>query len=564
MKYRKPAVALLLGVLLTACGKDPAPDIAALERVPADTAYVFANLEPVPEKVTNANLARAASMWQPMAEHFEQTLADAEDVDPAAAETMTRLFKQLGGMESVEAVRQQTGTEPTGTAVMYGLELFPVLDLAVHDQAAADAFIADIAGELSAGSGSASVAGNEVKWLSFPDAPIALYYHVGEQRLTAALLPVVQQDEFLARAFGDQLPEDAISTSELRALNNKHGFEPYGSGYFDLLAGFDQIVSEDTFIGQQARAAAGDDPLFAEPVCQREIRGLLGQAPRLVAGYTAVGVDAIASKAVWLLDQKLVEDLRLIASDAPIGRDPEAPFSMGLALKLGSLRDVVSSRMQAVVDQPFECSELADLNDSARQAVEQMNQPVPPLVGNLKGLQLVLSSIEQTGGPVPVKGQGSMALFIDNPQMIIGMAQGFVPALASMDLKPGGDPQQIPGEMIPIDIGKAFLAASDQAIGLAVGEDQVDGMNALINASGDNDSSLLMAMGLDYEFYTSQLERFADTMIQAGDEVSEEEAAEAREMMKRMSGMSAAFGYTFFTTGINDHGLVFESAQRFD
>jgi len=564
MKHTKPAAALLLGIFLSACGKDTAPDVAALDRVPADSAYVFANLEPLPENVTDANLTRAARIWQPMAEHFEQMLAEAEDVDPAAAETVTALFNKLAEMESGDAVREQTGIEPAGTAVIYGLELFPVLDIAVHDQTAADAFIAEIAGTLSARRGSADVAGNEVQWLSFADAPIAIYYRVGEQRLTVALLPIVEQDDFLARVFGEQLPEDTISTADLRTLNNKHGFEPYGSGYFDLLAGFDQIVGENTFIGEQARAAAGNDPLFAEPACQREIRGLLSQAPRLVAGYTAVDVDEIASKAVWLLDQKLVEDLRPIASGAAIGSDPEAPFSMGLAFNLGSLRNLVSSRMQAVVDQPFECSELQDLNDSARQAVEQMNQPIPPLVGNLKGLRVILSSIEQTDGPVPVKGQGSMALFIDNPQMVIAMAQGFVPALASLDLKPGGDPQQIPAAMIPIDIGKAFLAASDQAIGLAVGEDQVEDMNKLINASGNNDANLLMTTGLDYEFYTSQLEGFADTMIKANDATNQEEAAKAREMMKSMSGIYAELGYIFVTTGINDHGLVFESTQRFD
>jgi hypothetical protein len=53
MNFRQLSITLLSAFLLVACGKKDDPD-APLAFVPADTPYVYANLEPAPEKTVEA------------------------------------------------------------------------------------------------------------------------------------------------------------------------------------------------------------------------------------------------------------------------------------------------------------------------------------------------------------------------------------------------------------------------------------------------------------------------------------------------------------------------------
>ena len=73
---RNPAILLAVGVLLFACSREEELQPSAnplLTLVPADTPYVFANLQAIPDDIMDAWLLRA----EPFLAELQATLSDA-------------------------------------------------------------------------------------------------------------------------------------------------------------------------------------------------------------------------------------------------------------------------------------------------------------------------------------------------------------------------------------------------------------------------------------------------------------------------------------------------------
>ena len=86
-----------------------------------------------------------------------------------------------------------------------------------------------------------------------------------------------------------------------------------------------------------------------------------------------------------------------------------------------------------------------------------------------------------------------------NPQLLVGMAQMFSPAVAEMQLEPGGEPLPVPEGAIPqlqqANL-KAWLAMGENAIGIAIGEENIDALTSAIEATSADD--FLLAGRFDF------------------------------------------------------------------
>ena len=119
-----------------------------LAYVPADTPYVFANLEPTTHEVTDAYLAR----MEPIIANIEQSMIEARreaengevDAEQEAIDLFMAVYDELSGNLNREGL-EAMGLTLEAHHAMYGHGLFPVMRLTLNDPAAFRATIARMA-----------------------------------------------------------------------------------------------------------------------------------------------------------------------------------------------------------------------------------------------------------------------------------------------------------------------------------------------------------------------------------------------------------------------------------
>src|SRR5688572_16138403 len=133
---------LALTVAAAACSKQHpgggGAGLPILRRVPADTPYVLASLEPLPRAYYEKSLADARAQ-------LGGSMAKLRAALPADAGPATRfglaLLEEIGGDLTVAGM-EKNGFRTDARAVIYGLGFLPAFRLEVHDGAAIEALLA--------------------------------------------------------------------------------------------------------------------------------------------------------------------------------------------------------------------------------------------------------------------------------------------------------------------------------------------------------------------------------------------------------------------------------------
>ena len=492
------ALAAALSLTLFACDRrGESPDLAGagnalLDYIPADTPYLAANLEPLPEDVVDAYLQRLQPVFDEMqiqlsAARRELEAGQSEDATTAGPDPAARLalalIRELDGKLS-RAGLSTLGLDVLSHKVMYGLGAFPVLRMGLSDPVALRASIQRVLAD-------AEIKAPEQTYQGVPfwrvaaddpqDAPLGLYIAIMDEHLAVAALPLSTEPELLPAFLGLDKPETTDARLRLAKLNRDHGYTPYGSGILDLHLLADQFLQTDTVTARAMAAAGHYDPASITAECVSEIHEIIGNAPRVTAGTMELSRSAIAY-------QYRIESPTTLAGQLAglVARLPEADalsqrmLDLSFGLRLGAARDFLQEKATAIVDDPYQCEHLQDINSSAEQSLQQLNQPMPPFVNNFRGLRISLSEIMLDQTSIPAAARGHLALHVQQPEMFVGMAQMFLPDLSELALTPGAEPVQLPASLIPVPDLVAFAAMSGEAIGLSVGAGEETSLKAFL------------------------------------------------------------------------------------
>ncbi len=548
-----------------------------LERVPADTPYLFLNTQGMSDELYDSYIQQNAGMIEAMSGLFADMDTEGMDADGQAIMHFAESFyTQLAAIKDSDSLREQTGFSPTDLGVIYGAGVFPAMLVETTDEAKT---VSMINGLLSDEQGNNNTQQVQVDGVSvnknvFAEDHVGFYWQVANGRLSAAILPVQLENDYLSSIFGDARPDNSLSMSQINQMNSNYGFTGYGAGYFDFVKAYDQLVNADTPEGAVVATMAGADDGAAsflnDPACIDETRALLNKAPRMYAGITELTESKVAIRNVFDMDSDVRTGLASVVGNASIGNDPKTPLNFGMNLNLAGLRDFIAEQTSNVMQSPFSCSHLAGLNDAALQMNGGVNQPMLPLIGTINGFRFSLANLNLEGleeaGPEQIAQnlQGHMVVYSEQPSMLIGLGQMTLPFLAGMDLEPGGEPQPLDTSIVPMDIGPAYLATSESAIGLSIGDQQQNSLSGWLNPEADAEP-VLFSFGIDYDLY-AQFMAFALAQEESSaidgeqDPDAAAERARAQAMMEQLQAMYADMGYTFGSVVINDKGMVMDQA----
>jgi hypothetical protein len=481
-----------------------------LSFVPADTPYVVANLDPVPDEVIDTFLERL----QPVLDTMQSQLTSARDKleseqinpDDPGARIAHAVLMELDGKLNRPGL-ESMGFDLRSKRVLYGMGAFPVIRLGLSDSGALRETILRVMSNAQITAPEQQLQGVSYWRLSDGDTGNVsggIYISIQEDHLAMAVFPTVAEAELLPAFLGLEMPQGSDAQARLEKLNNSHGYTGYGSGILDVRKFADQFLSPDT-VAARTLATSGDfDPATITPECIAEFHEIIDNAPRMTMGIRELTESAFAVQYRLETPETLAGQLiglvsRIPGADGLSGRILELAFGM----RFGPVRDFLREKAAAIEADPYQCEYLVELNDGAVQALEQLNQPMPPFLNNFRGVRVSISEIAMGMDSIPENARGFMAVHVEQPQMFVGMAQMFLPDLSELPISPGEPPVRLPETLIPAPGLVAYAAMSDDAIGLALGEGEETGLPAFLGLKAGPEGMFLsasydMAAYLDY------------------------------------------------------------------
>ena len=563
-------LALIAGttLLLSACNQDSSDAVTAvkentnplLAHVPADTAYVFAALEPIPEDITDAYVARFQPVLDVMAEKVVEFKADYDSgayQDKKIAVLATALLDELGGNLSPTGL-ENLGIDLQAHHVFYATGVFPVMRVSLNDPEKLRAAIGRIETKMGFEIPVETLNGANYWRVAEDGTPVGVYIAILDQQLAISAFPVAAEDKLLAAFLGQEMPAQSMaSTNKLAIMNSKKGYTGYGSGILDMQKLSDEMLKPDSathsYLGEDMRSEIAS----LDAVCVAEAKAMINKAPRMTAGTTKVSANEIAFRYELEIENSLAAGLAALVSNTPAAVESDSLFSASLAVQVGKLRTFVLEKATALAVSPFECNQLAQLNQGASELATQLNIPMPPMVNNLMGVRASIDEFNPDGD-FP-QGTGLLALHVDRPEMFVGMATMMVPGFEELDLPNQTEPVKIPASMIQMEGLDVFALVGDEAIGASIGEENAKNLGAFMNAKTQDDGtffSISYDIAKQMEIQMVMAEQFGiqqDDAYSANDEFSQ----------AVMDTYSAMFDRSRVDARLTSTGLVIDSSITF-
>jgi hypothetical protein len=423
----------------------------------------------------------------------------------------------------------------------WGVQLMPFAKFELSDGEAFAAFLSRIEESGDEPYQRRPVGDAEVIWIDVGSG-FGIALHHDQDSVTVAVIP--EDAAMLARVAGQYEPAEAMGTDSLNAFNSESGYASFGSGYIDWKRVVDRLLTEDTPL-----ADVIDDEDFSAVAgnadCVAEYGAVVEALPRATFGYTQITAEEADFMFRQQTSAQLGAQLAPIAQ-APIAIDRELSglFSFGMAVDIVAAREFARTLVDGWVTDPPACPSFADLAAQAPELQENLARPIPPVVTNIHGMFLEAMDLELGENGVPTGG-GTLTFFMENPQLVVGMAQMFSPAVAELQLEPGGEPLQVPEGSVPqLDqLGlDAWIAMGESALGVAIGEDHID---ALSNGLGRTEADDFLLTGrLDFDVMIDVLDMAESALedVAVDDEASQGLAAQ-REQYRALAEFYEQAGF---------------------
>lgn len=479
---RRAALAAL-ACLLAACGKPPASNDSPLAFAPADTPFVYANLEPIPAAVTEQWSKPMQDYWPTLFETYESLLQDAKlGLDERTKHIAGALLDELkthGNWDKLRAI----GLKPDARVAVYGVGIVPVLRLELGDPAA---FRAEVARVEKAAGTTMPVAktGGQEYWQIGNDT-LAAAIAIEGTHLVVTMLPPKASDTLKQTLLGITRPAQSLATAgTLDALAKDKGYSRYGEGFVDFVRLAERL----------GKPLEGSDAEFAhtlglpvadnDETCRREYLEIAHKFPRLTIGAEEMSAQRMRIVTQMEIEAGLAGQVAAAFGAAPGSGDANVGVvDFSIAAPVLKLKDFWIVQASAVAKKPYACASLASINDGFAESATKVDVTVPPPLSDLTGIRFVLSrfALGSAPGAVP-EVAGKLLMATSNPTAALAMAQLAMPALQKVKVTTDGKPVALPADALPPMVPAISVAMSDKGLALATGADDIAALGAFLAA----------------------------------------------------------------------------------
>lgn len=457
-----------------------APD-APLAFVPADSPYVFGNLEALPADVMERWYLQFEGMGEIYAMQFAQAreaMLASGDADPQALALFDALREEFAG-KSLREWNASLGFGEDVKVALYGLGVVPVLRIELADPARFRALVERLQAAAGQPLPEAELDGQRYWTLAPPEAPLTGVVAIVDHHLVASMLPAQPDAAVVRQILGLDRPAQSIADSgALQALSQEFGYTPYFTGFIDAGKLLAAVTGPATALETVFLERLGIAKPALDDVCRTEWQALAASWPRLVLGYTRFDADGLDMHAALQARSDIATELMKLRAPMPglqaVGE--QALLHIGVALRIGAVPEVVGRFAEQVAAAPWTCEALVPMNEMFAKAQSEVANPAIYATAPVAyALHAVLNRIELADPSQPSIG-GMLAIGSDNPQALLALARNFAPEIANLKLADDGTPKPLPAPAgVPLS-DPIHVAMNRRALGLSIGAGEEAGL----------------------------------------------------------------------------------------
>lgn len=534
---------------------------ALLKYVPADTPYIFAMLDPLPDEVADklepkidAVLKSYQGALRTTVEISAQSSTESADQD-SLSEHAASALDEFSGLLSIEGFRS-VGIDRDSTMVFYGVGLLPVMRITVSDGNLLDAAIARIEEKAQGSMSVATIDGHPYRYAG--DEAGRLIIAVIDDELVLSIVPTNLSEDLLKSVLGLTLPSSSIADSgRLQTIIDDNHFLSHSVGMVDVERIVATFLDDQSGVNQELLALMEYDGSSLEEVCKAEIREMSGIVPRIVTGYTEMSVDRFVSNTIMELRSDIASGLATLPAPVPgLGSEQGGLFAFGMSIDLLAARAFYTGRLDAMEADPYECELFADLQQGIEQGRELLNSPVPPIVYSFTGILAVVEDIkgmDLANGQPPTSADIRVLVTTDNAAGLLAMGAMFSPEIAGLNIQADGKPVKFESQLLAGVVDAAYVAMTDSALAISVGQGTEARLGDMLSAA-IIEPHPFMSMEMDVARYYDFV---ANSMVIEDDE----EDTTASEIKAAMSEVTAVVGKIFsrmkFRVEFTERGVEF-------
>ena len=474
------AALIAVAAVFSSCSKAPAPD-SPLAYAPADTPYVYANLEALPAATVEQLSKPIQDYWPTLFDLYETILKDAKPaIDDTSRKIATALLEEIKTHNTWDKLRQ-IGLKPDARVAFYGVGLVPVLRMELGDPAAFKAEVARVEGNAGAKLPVAKTGDHE-------------YWQPGNDTLTAAIavqgshlvitvFPPNASDALKQTLLGVKRPAQSIADAgTLQALAKQYAYSPYGEGFVDFVRLVEVLSKPLAGSDAEFAQALGLPAIASDAACRAEYLEIAHKFPRVVFGAEEMTAQRMRIATQLEIDTHIAQQFASAIGAAPgTGAPSQGAIDFSIALPVLKLKDFWIAQADAVAAKPYACEKLHSLNEGFAASKAKVDVTVPPPLSDLTGLRASVSKFELAQGSSKVPDvAGKLLLATNNPMGALGMAQLMLPELQKIKISPDGKPVALPADLLPASAPPLTVAMSDKAIAFATGADDIASLGAYL------------------------------------------------------------------------------------
>ncbi len=552
---------VILSALLVGCGdKDEATEVASatprsapgdgselLDFISADTPYAVANTRRMPRAEAEELVAKYSAVMAAFGSVIDESLAEVMgDQSMPGAQLVAAAFKEITADLTPQGI-EANGFRINSYGAFYGLGVLPVIRIELDNEASFRAFVARVEARAGTDLPVYDFSGQSYWRIDVEDASIPMA--VVDGQFVVGLVPADSLDSYLPHILQGERPQQSLAQSgKLDQLVNKFGFVGYGSGFVDVEQFTATLFGESEGTSREVwNSLAIPMPEISE-ICRSEITELVQRFPRIVFGYTEFTAQVMAQSIIVELAPDLAAELVELATAVPGLGVSRGMLAFGYGLDVAKAHTFLRSMADNRAAAPYQCEELQGLNEVANNR-DKLNAPLPPFVGNLKGLNLVVSEITlpEGGMGLPTGVRARAVVSVENAPSLYGMAAMMQPALAEITLQPDGVPVALPAGIIPPVVEEPYLAMTDDAISASVGAGESAQLPSLMSAETFDPPPIIAFsydMGLLAKLSRTSLQMAAATMDESGREALESQLAMMDLYAEMIGAIDARISFT--------------------
>jgi hypothetical protein len=179
------------------------------------------------------------------------------------------------------------------------------------------------------------------------------------------------------------------------------------------------------------------------------------------------------------------------------------------------------------------------------------------MVNNLMGARIQVNDFDPLA--TPPQGKGLLAVYVDKPEMFVGMATMMVPGFEELDFANQTQPVKIPAEILQTDDFDVSALMSKNAIGASVGAQTASGLEPFMQAKAQ-DSGTFISVSYDL---AKQVE-IQEAMSQQLGIYSDSDNSEINEMAEALrQSYTSLLGYSRVDMKMTSDGLLVDSRMTF-